>query len=189
MDIEKDYKKSRTKSIGTGDIMFGQNKERGFTIIELAMVIAVIGILAIVTIPKYGAVKDHYRLESSAEAIVSRLSHAKQLAMDRREDIYVRFTSNSVQVVDSNGDPLGDESQFESGVIFDPSQSVANGLAETIPNHPSSVGVKYDYRGFIRAGGVVGDSRYAAAIELRAASGSTIRIHIGAGTGYITMGS
>lgn len=160
---------------------------RGFTLIELMLVIAIAGILALVTLPKFGAVKEHYRLQTSADAVVVRLSHAKQLAMDRRENVYVRLSSNSVEVVDKNGNSLGESARFENGVAFDPSQSVALGLKISNSNAPLTVGLYYDYRGFIRAGGVVGDTRYAAAVELRGSSGTTIRINIEAGTGYVTI--
>lgn len=166
------------------------NKDKGFTLIELMIVIAMAGILAVVTIPHYGAVKDHYRLQSSAEAIASRLAHAKQLAMDRREDVYLKFAQNSAQVVDKDGNPLGEAAQFDAGVQFisvnptDPDlvpyKSI--GLITTIPIPDSlstAEGIRYDRRGFVRSGEAI--------VSLKSLSGNKIQIRIEAVTGTVAI--
>lgn len=64
----------------------GQKKRQdaGFTIIELALVIAIIGILVVVTAPKYSGVMEQYRLESSARKVLGYADYARQLAIDHR---------------------------------------------------------------------------------------------------------
>ncbi|AHF08637.1 pilus assembly FimT family protein [Desulfitobacterium metallireducens] len=167
-----------------------RQRDKGFTLIELMIVIALVGILALVTAPKYGAVKDQYRLQSSAEAVTERLGHAQQLAMDRREDVYVKLTANSVEVIDKNGNSLGEAAQFDTGVRFvsvnttDPDllpyKSV--GLVTTIPIPDSTdtdEGIKYDLRGFVRSG--------EAKVVLTNASRAKIEILVESVTGKVTI--
>lgn len=95
----------------------------GFTLIEIMIVIAVVGIFATVTIPKYQGLTDHYHLESSAQIVAGQLRNAKQYAMDRRTKVYVMFNSTSVQVfyVDFDTDkytPLEGPKAFDSGITF-----------------------------------------------------------------------
>ena len=75
---------------------FGYISEKGFTLIELMLVLAVIGILAVVTVPQYRAITDHYYLQSSANILADELRTAKQLAMDRRENMAVGVTGTGV---------------------------------------------------------------------------------------------
>ena len=108
----------------------------GFTLIELMIVIAVIGILAMVTVPKYQGLIDHYRLESSAQTVAVQLRNAKQYAMDRRTEVYVMFNSKNVQIFYlKNNDnityeyiPLDNPLSFDSGIIFDFGDSGNQGI-------------------------------------------------------------
>ena len=110
----------------------------GFTLIEIMIVIAVVGIFAMVTIPKYQGLTDHYHLESSAQIVAGQLRNAKQYAMDRRADVYVMFNANSVQVlyvdfVTDKYSPLEGQQAFDSGITF------VQGDSQGIENIPSSV--------------------------------------------------
>jgi prepilin-type N-terminal cleavage/methylation domain-containing protein len=124
---------------------------KGFTLIELMLVIAVAGILALVTVPKYQAVTDHYHLESSAQHIVNRFNFAKQMAMDERKKVAVGVTNKAVQVyqVDlTKPDPLSpiDQAQFfDSGISLD--------IVSTTGTWQSSGNVYYvyyDWKGFLQ---------------------------------------
>ncbi len=128
----------------------------GFTIIELMLVIAVVSILAIVTVPKFQGLTDHYHLESSAQVVAGQIRNAKQYAMDRREPIYVKFdtsTKNTVQLFYkdklNNYLPLNTPQEFDSGITFDSSQSSGLDIST-----PSSQGLSFDRKGF-HAGNLV----------------------------------
>ncbi len=135
-----------------------KNKSLGFTIIEIMIVIAVIGILGMVTVPKYQGVIDRYRLESSAQIVATQLRNAKQYAMDRRTDVYVMFNSTTVQTFYFHDDvkkyiPLETPQIFDSGITFKSSSTgvgdiPANGGINNIP--PYDKCLIFDRKGFLK---------------------------------------
>lgn len=125
-----------------------QDGRQGFTLIEIMLVIAVIGIVALVSVPKYQAITDHYKLESSAQIVVGQLRYAKQLAMDQREEIYVALDSHTVEVLDVDRNYGGLQS-FDSGVSLDLSSAASNGLNMEAGKANGLPYVLYDPRGFI----------------------------------------
>lgn len=159
-------------------------RQQGFTLIEVMLVIAIIGILAIVTIPKYQALIEQIHLDATAQSVVGRLEYAKQLAMDQRKTIYVAFNNKTIQVLDQNFQPIGDPQLFDLGVSFN--QGNSPGLS-SITNGTDSLGrgLSYSNQGFVLASG--GAPGFAANILLTSTrSGRSVSINIGAGTGFIT---
>ncbi|OLN32237.1 pilus assembly FimT family protein [Desulfosporosinus metallidurans] len=156
----------------------------GFTLIEVMLVLAVISILALVTVPKYQALIEQIHLDSSAQSVVGRLNYAKQLAMDQRKTIYVAFNGNAIQILDSTYQSIGDSQSFESGVSFNQLQSLGlNPLTDGTNSY--GWGLAYSNKGYVMASG--GRTGFAANILLTSSrSGRSESINIGAGTGYLT---
>ena len=71
-------------------------------------VLAVVSILAVVAVPKYRAMTDYYRLQSSVQTVTSFVRYAKQRALDEHVNNYVVITkassnpANTVQVLNKN---------------------------------------------------------------------------------------
>ena len=61
-----------------------RHKEKGFTVIELIMVILVISILAVVLIPKIGGIHS-FKLDGAGRKLVSDMKYAQKLAMSRHQ--------------------------------------------------------------------------------------------------------
>jgi len=63
---------------------------RGFTLIELVMVIVIVGILAVIAVPRF---ESFYaiKLDGATKKVVSDIRYAQQLAIARHEDYRVVF--------------------------------------------------------------------------------------------------
>lgn len=157
-------------------------RDKGFTLLELMFVIAIIGILTAYAVPKYHAVKDVYNLEGAAQKAVSQLHYAKQMGMDKRETIYTVFQSDKVGVYrDNNGslELIGPALEYEGGVYFHPVLNMwMEEVYENLDSGPS-LGwmVRFTPRGFALDNGTV---------VLKSLSDQTIRVNIAEQTGKIT---
>lgn len=149
------------------------------------IVLAVISILAVVTVPKYTAVMEHYRLESSARAVTERVHYAKQLAIEQRQNVYVGLTAGDVRLLSGPASQLqtADEAKrFDAGVSFVPSASV--GLLSFTDGLVSYQGFSYNFQGFVfGAGGAPSEL----VIRLQGRQGQTVEIHINALIGSPTL--
>ena len=79
-----------------------QNRESGFSIIEIVFVVAMIAILGSVTIMQLQPSIDKYRLVSSANMIASEMNAGRALAISRNWAYEAQFdtNANTIQVVD-----------------------------------------------------------------------------------------
>lgn len=81
--------------------MHGQ-KSKGFTLIELMVVIAVVAILAIVAMPSYQRLLDNYRVRKAGEDVVSLISNARSGAVKLHRQVNVSFTDGANWCVGAN---------------------------------------------------------------------------------------
>ncbi len=81
---------------------------RGLTLVELAVVLAIIGILVAAMIPGLGRWLSHYRIKSMAGDIASSFRLAQMTAVQRNRNCSVEFNTNTrrVRVLDSGGAAL-----------------------------------------------------------------------------------
>jgi len=154
----------------------------GFTLIELMLVIAIIGIVAVYGVPKYGGLKAHYRLENSAQTLITQLKYAKQLAMDQRRTTYVLVETDRVRVVQKiNGAwQEMDNKPFEQNVsyIYDSGNDQWMELQDDSGTF-IGYGVGYDYLGFVKNvdGGII----------YLSSNNDEVGVEIEAQTGYISL--
>lgn len=71
----------------------------GFTLIEFAIVIAVIGILFLIAVPNVGPFSNGYRLRGATREIATDLQFARVLSIKENQDFRVTFSSNAYQVI------------------------------------------------------------------------------------------
>lgn len=84
-----------------------RNSSRGFSLLELIMLMVIAGILAVVIIPHFGGVSS-ISLNGAAEMIAADIRYAQQLAMAEHLQYTVQFTAstNSYRVYNDPGDPV-----------------------------------------------------------------------------------
>jgi type IV fimbrial biogenesis protein FimT len=104
----------------------------GFTVIEILIVIAVIGMLAGVAIPTYSQLLPKYRLNGAARQVMSDLLSARRRALSQHHTVQVMFTAAQAYTVwtdsNDNGDVDSDETQT--------SHLQAYGVTLTANNNP-----------------------------------------------------
>lgn len=109
------------QKIRKGQIRCG-NQQQGFSAIELAVVIAVIGLIAAIAVPGFLGMRERYKLRSSATDVLSAMKRAQSEAVKRDTSVTVLFTAGACIVFVDNGAGAG-------GV---PSDSNRNGTEATL---------------------------------------------------------
>jgi prepilin-type N-terminal cleavage/methylation domain-containing protein len=108
--------------------IFEKNRsKRGVTLIELAVVLAIIAIMAVFMAPAIGEWLDNYRIKQTARDIASALQLAKMQTISTRAVHLVSFpTANSYQIT-----PEGNVTQFAKGVSLKTGSTISFNLDGT----------------------------------------------------------
>lgn len=70
-------------------------KEIGFTLVEVMLVIAIIGILAMVAVPSINSFMDSRKVVSAAEDIYGQIGSARAEAIARSQNVSIRITDGA----------------------------------------------------------------------------------------------
>ncbi|SMC22710.1 type IV fimbrial biogenesis protein FimT [Andreprevotia lacus DSM 23236] len=68
--------------------------DQGFTLVELAIVLTLLGILLAIALPSYANFIDRQRLRAAAETVTGDFNWAKSLSRNRSSTIYTSFSSS-----------------------------------------------------------------------------------------------
>ena len=98
-----------------------RNRRDGFTLVELMIVIAVIGILAAIAAPSYQTYMAQRRLNGAARHLAMHLMQARSQAITTNKKIFVNVLNNHQYcfVIDEDGDETLDTPGDTTGATYD----------------------------------------------------------------------
>ncbi len=98
----------------------------GFSLTELLLVLAVITVVASLSLPAFRGTMSSYRLKASADLIAGELDAARVMAISRGTIYEVRIAGSSVRVIDpqDEGNPPRIEKFLEEGVTVDGTRTI-----------------------------------------------------------------
>lgn len=85
---------------------------RAFTLVELAVVIAILAILSAIAIPRFASASARRALDASAQRIVADLRHARQHALATSAPVAVTFDADTDSYVVAAPSPLGNATSY-----------------------------------------------------------------------------
>ena len=110
---------------------------RGFTLIEVLMVITIVGILLGVVVPRYGAISGAMSVHSAKQELGSMLAQGRATAIRTDQTVLVVRTGNVISLVGVNGTGSTIISQQDLGSQFNVTVSASRDT------------VTYDSRGMV----------------------------------------
>ena len=90
------------------------NKQKGFSLTELMVVVSVMGILGLVAVPNLVTTMPTYRLRSSAADLCSNLRRARSTAVKQNRDISIQFNIDGRTYTIGNDKPVA----LPDGITF-----------------------------------------------------------------------
>ncbi len=132
---------------------------QGFTLMEMMIGIALIGILTVVAVPNIALFSSGYKLRGAAREVATDLQYARLLAVKENRDIRVDFSTNSYQVVRVSGGTVVKSRSFStdysnvtlsfttsSVTFYSRGNSSANTVTVSIPGRTKNVTVAFTGR-------------------------------------------
>lgn len=90
----------------------------GFTLTETMIIVAIIGVLAGITIPAFMGYFQRQKVRGAEATLLSDISYARSLAIARRTTFQMVFNGNNYQIIQPGPDTVMREKEAPSGVSY-----------------------------------------------------------------------
>ena len=109
-------------------------QHKGFTLVELMVTIAVLGIIASIATPSISLQLANMRVKSTAATLENALKEAKAESAIRRQDVAVSYTSSTISVGNIRTYTYDAKSTIKnaSSITFRPNKTVSTSITYTI---------------------------------------------------------
>jgi prepilin-type N-terminal cleavage/methylation domain-containing protein len=112
-----------------------------YTLAELMIVIAIVGILTAVTLPRYGKIRDQGQMASATTRFTRAVMAARQSAIQRGKPAYFKTNNSSIWVtLDTTGNNT-------DSVVVTPRISLTDAYGVEVTTPTGLVSIAYDPRG------------------------------------------
>lgn len=127
---------------------------RGFTLLEMMIVLAIVGILAIIAVGDFRGLNEKYRVEAETKALYADLMDARARAMQRNRAQFVRQTSDGYAVYDDSFTvPDGNGVLDNSADTLVRSVTLSHAISTTLPG--ATMALSFNRNGIPSATGTV----------------------------------
>jgi len=126
----------------------------GFSLIEVLVVLAIFGILAIIAVSDFRALNERYRVEAETKALYADLMEARARAMQRSRACFVRQMGDGYDIYDDTFTaPDGNGAFDNSADTLVRSVAVSHGISTDLPG--GMMILSFNRKGMPSATGIV----------------------------------
>ncbi len=134
--------------------MHARSNRLGFTLLEMMIVLAILGIVVIIAVSDFRGLNEKYRVEAETKALYADLMDARARAMQRNRAQFVRQTSAGYVIYDDSFTaPDGNGVLDNSADTLVRSVTVSHGISSTLPG--PTLALSFNRNGIPSATGMV----------------------------------